>query len=117
MVVAPLRRCETAHDAYWGLSVIGGLADHAGYTGVMLGLPGELVHLEITTHANGLPGGAPSADDLLVIYVDADGPAEVMARAREAGLALVASTNPYWSGVGAVIPANPDARHLVLVPQ
>ena len=39
-----------------GLRRIDSFEDHAGYSGVMLGLPGEEVHLELTTHEEGSPG-------------------------------------------------------------
>ena len=44
-----------------GLRRIDSFDDHAGYGGVMLGLPGEDVHLELTTHAEGVPGRRPHA--------------------------------------------------------
>jgi hypothetical protein len=52
-----------------GLARIDSFADHEGYSGVMLGLPGEEVHLELTTHADGSPGPAPTRDNLLVLYL------------------------------------------------
>jgi len=39
-----------------GLQRVDSFEDHAGYSGVMLGLPGEDVHLELTTHVDGSPG-------------------------------------------------------------
>lgn len=56
-----------------GLSVIGGWVDdgtHAGYNGVMIGLPGWDTHLEFTSHKDGSPCPAPTRDNLLVLYVD-----------------------------------------------
>jgi GNAT superfamily N-acetyltransferase/catechol 2,3-dioxygenase-like lactoylglutathione lyase family enzyme len=52
-----------------GLEELGRFADHDGYSGVMLGLPGADYHLEFTTHALGSPGDAPTRDNLLVLYV------------------------------------------------
>src|SRR5690242_9734148 len=43
--------------------------DHAGYDSVMLGLPGRAHHLEFTQRVGGAPCPAPSADNLLVLYV------------------------------------------------
>ena len=68
-----------------GLPVIGGFEDHDGYDGVMLGMPGEAVHLEFTAHAAGSPGQPGGADDLLVMYVDTDTIEQVAGRARAAG--------------------------------
>lgn len=99
-----------------GLLVIGGFENHDGYDGVMLGLPGEAVHLEFTTRAAGSPGQAGGADDLLVLYVDTDTIGQVAERAGAAGSPVEAAENPYWSGVGAVLIRDPDGRRLVLVP-
>ena len=65
-----------------GLPVIGGFEDHDGYDGVMLGMPGEAVHLEFTAHAAGSPGQPGGADDLLVMYVDTDTIEQVAGRAE-----------------------------------
>ena len=99
-----------------GLPVIGGFEDHDGYDGVMLGMPGEAVHLEFTAHAAGSPGQPGGADDLLVMYVDTDTIEQVAGRARAAGSPVEAAENPYWSAVGAVLFRDPDGRRLVLAP-
>src|SRR5215210_5722967 len=52
-----------------GLEVIGSFEDHAGYSGVMLGLPGHEYHLEFTSHSEGSPCLAPTKDNLLVFYI------------------------------------------------
>ena len=82
-----------------GLERIDSFDDHAGYSGVMLGLPGEDVHLELTTHAEGSPGPAPTRDNLLVLYMtDREAVAEIDARMRSLGHEPVEPENPYWSG-------------------
>lgn len=83
-----------------GLPVIGGWTDdgtHAGYDGVMIGLPGWDMHLEFTQHRDGSPCPAPTRDNLLVLYVD-DRPAlEAVAAAIQArGGRPVTAENPYW---------------------
>ena len=73
-------------------------ADHAGYSGVMLGLPGEEVHLELTTHADGSPGPAPTRDNLLVLYLrDRAVIAAAEERLRALGHDPVEPENPYWN--------------------
>src|SRR5438034_11838219 len=47
-----------------GLPELGRFAGHAGYTGVLLGLPGVEYHLEFTQHDQGSPGPAPTRDNL-----------------------------------------------------
>ena len=99
-----------------GLPVIGTFEDHDGYDGVMLGLPGEAVHLEFTTRDIGSPGEPGAADDLLVLYVDAATIDRVAGRAEAAGIAIEAADNPYWTRAGAVLLRDPDGRRLVIAP-
>jgi catechol 2,3-dioxygenase-like lactoylglutathione lyase family enzyme len=52
-----------------GLPVIGHFEGHAGYTGVMFGMPDDRFHLEFTHAELGSPYPAPSEDNLLVLYM------------------------------------------------
>lgn len=83
-----------------GLSVIGGWVDdgtHAGYNGVMIGLPGWDTHLEFTSHKDGSPCPAPTRDNLLVLYVDSrDDLLSVSASIQARGGVPVEPENPYW---------------------
>jgi hypothetical protein len=82
-----------------GLSRVDSFGDHAGYSGVMLGLPGEEVHLELTTYAEGSPGPAPTRDNLLVLYLRDRGTiAAAQERLRSLGHEPVEPENPYWAG-------------------
>jgi len=100
-----------------GLEQIGGFADHDGYTGVMLGLPDRRLHLEFTAHAEGSPGAAPSADNLLVLYVgDAERRDAIAAQLRRVGSEPVKAENPFWEAVGGLTFEDPDAWRVVLVP-
>ena len=97
-----------------GLPELDRFAGHAGYDGVMLGLPGTDHHLEFTTHTGDTPDAA--AENLLVLYVE--DPAVLAAtvarlRGRHAPVPL---DNPYWAAVGAVAFADPDGRPVVLAP-
>jgi catechol 2,3-dioxygenase-like lactoylglutathione lyase family enzyme len=80
-----------------GLRRIDSFEGHAGYSGVMLGLPGEEVHLELTTHADGSPGPAPTRDNLLVLYLrDRAAISAAEERMRALGHDPVEPENPYW---------------------
>ncbi len=80
-----------------GLARVGSFEDHAGYSGVMLGLPGEEVHLELTTHVDDSPGPAPTRDNLLVLYLGDRGTiASIEERMRALGHRPVQPENPYW---------------------
>jgi catechol 2,3-dioxygenase-like lactoylglutathione lyase family enzyme len=81
-----------------GLSRVDSFEDHAGYSGVMLGLPAEEVHLELTTHAEGSPGPAPTRDNLLVLYLrDREAISDAEERLRALGHEPVEPENPYWA--------------------
>ncbi|MDH7791410.1 VOC family protein [Ochrobactrum sp. AN78] len=80
-----------------GLPELGSFADHAGYNGIMLGLPGKSAHLEFTEHQAGSPCRAPSEDNLLVIYIiDENTYERLNCRMQEKGYAPVEPENPYW---------------------
>jgi catechol 2,3-dioxygenase-like lactoylglutathione lyase family enzyme len=81
-----------------GLRRVDSFEDHDGYSGVMLGLPGEEVHLELTTHADGSPGPAPTRDNLLVLDLRSrDAIAAAEERLRALGHPPVQPENPYWA--------------------
>jgi hypothetical protein len=78
-----------------GLPELGRFAGHAGYRGVMLGLPGLQYHLEFTQHDHGSPGAAPSRDNLLVLYLgDLTQVGQVAGRLAALGHLPVEAENP-----------------------
>jgi catechol 2,3-dioxygenase-like lactoylglutathione lyase family enzyme len=97
-----------------GLTVIGSFADHDGFDGVMLGVPGEPYHLEFTQLRGHAAGRAPSADNLLVFYLPDENDWQVaVERMRGAGYEPVASFNPYWERSGCTF-EDPDGYRVVL---
>src|SRR5690348_14355488 len=79
-----------------GLAELFRFEDHAGYDGVMLGLPGTDYPLEFTQHRDGSPCPAPSLDNLLVLYFgSADEANAVAARLDGLGQPAVPAENPY----------------------
>ena len=117
-VARPTDRLEAVVAFYvevLGLRRIGGFTDHDGYTGVMVGLPDDSVHLELTTHVDGSPGDAPSRDNLLVLYLPARADVDaVVARVEAAGHPVVEPENPYWRDRSVTV-ADPDGWRVVLV--
>ena len=100
-----------------GLERVGAFEGHAGYSGVILGLPGRDLQLEFITHADGSPGDAPSAENLLVLYLDdAEARDRAAERLRALGGVEVKAENPWWDGLGAFTFADPDGWRVVLVP-
>lgn len=97
-----------------GLLELGRFEGHAGYDGALLGLPGSEYHLEFTSHVEGSPCPAPSADNLLVLYLDGRQAASaVAARLAEMGYPAVEPDNPYWDGRSVTV-ADPDGWRVVL---
>jgi catechol 2,3-dioxygenase-like lactoylglutathione lyase family enzyme len=99
-----------------GLPVIGSFEGHAGYDGVMLGLPGTAYHLEFTRHEAGSDCPAPSRDNLLVFYLAESSAVErVVARLQTMGYPAVPPENPYWSVQRAVTVEDPDGWRVVFL--
>jgi catechol 2,3-dioxygenase-like lactoylglutathione lyase family enzyme len=100
-----------------GLVELSRFEDHAGYSGVMLGLPGSAYHLEFTSHVDGSPCPAPTKDNLLVLYIPSrEAIARTVDRLGAMGYPPVTAENPYWDEHDAVTIEDPDGWRLVLVP-
>lgn len=98
-----------------GLKEIGSFTGHAGYSGVMMGLPGNSYHLEFTEHEEQTACTAPSKDNLLVFYVpDGDAINRVALRLRRMGYEPVPPENPYWLERGLTF-EDPDGWRVVLM--
>ncbi len=101
-----------------GLRELYRFENHAGYDGVMLGLPGTGYHLEFTTHVDGSPGDAPSAENLLVFYFSTEAQMyDVAQRLGEFGVEPVPAENPYWAANGGLTFPDPDGWRVVLMPR
>ena len=97
-----------------GLQQLARFEGHAGYDGVLVGLPGSDYHLEFTYHVDGSPGPAPSEDNLLVLYLESKREAELVAARLDAlGYPAVEPENPYWDGRSITV-ADPDGWRVVL---
>ena len=98
-----------------GLKVIGSFEGHAGYSGVMLGLPGHEYHLEFTSHNEGSPCPAPTKDNLLVFYIpDQQAVSLLVVHLGSMGYFPVAPENPYWEQNGITF-EDPDGWRVVLM--
>lgn len=116
-VARPTDRLEAVTAFYrdgFGLEVIGGFRDHAGFDGVMLGWPGAQWHLEFTQLAGHEAGRAPTEDNLLVLYLpDRAAWQAAVDRAHAFGAKPVQAYNPYWDRNGVTF-EDPDGYRLVL---
>lgn len=97
-----------------GFEVLFEFEDHDGFSGVMLGHPGEPYHLEFTQLAGHTVGRAPTKDHLLVFYLP-DEPTwqAAVARIEQAGHRPVEAFNPYWNKGGRTF-EDPDGYRVVL---
>jgi catechol 2,3-dioxygenase-like lactoylglutathione lyase family enzyme len=100
-----------------GLNELYRFESHAGYDGVMLGLPGAHYHLELTQHAD-IDATPATKENLLVFYVGSTSALlPIVERFAASGYFPVEAENPYWSTVGAVTFEDADGWRLVLVPE
>ena len=112
--VSDLSRSRSMYCHGLGLRVVDSFENHEGFDGVMLGLPGASYHFEFT-HCRAHPvAPAPTAEDLVVLYLPE--PAEwqsACANMLAAGFRQVASFNPYWDLRGRTF-GDPDGYRVVL---
>jgi len=112
-----LERVLTFYRECLGLIELYRFENHAGYDGVMLGLPGTRYHLEFTQHAD-IDATATTTENQLVLYLGSPSALlPIVERFRAAGYSPVQAENPYWTMVGAVTFEDPDGWRLVLVPE
>lgn len=84
-----------------GLSVLAEFDNHEGFDGVVLGNTGESYHIEFTHHHGTSVGKAPTADNLLVFYIEGNEEWEqACVTAVSSGFIHMPSYNPYWDMLG-----------------
>lgn len=108
-----LKRIVAFYRDGLGLPVIGEFHDHAGFSGVMFGLPDARAHLEFTEgpHAP----HTPHPEENFVFYVPDAARADAMvARLAAMGHGAVTPANPYWARGGTTI-ADPDGLRVVVM--
>jgi catechol 2,3-dioxygenase-like lactoylglutathione lyase family enzyme len=116
----PTGRYDAVLDFYrddLGLPVLAQWRDHSEYDGVVFGLPGTPVQMEITQHGTPPRVPEPHPENQLVLYLR--GPAArdaAVARMTGRGHRPVAAANPYWPARGAVLFEDPDGWLVVLAP-
>ncbi|NGO70905.1 VOC family protein [Streptomyces boncukensis] len=100
-----------------GLPVLADWRDHSGYDGVVFGLPGTPVQLELTQHGAPPHIPEPHPENQLVLYLRGPGARDAaVARMTGRGHTPVAAANPYWPAHGAVLFEDPDGWLVVLAP-
>ena len=113
-----LPEIEEFYAEHLGLPLLYRFNNHAGFDGVMLGLPGSQYHLEFTSSHEGSPCPAPSRENVLVLYFDAESAMyDVVERLADHGHQPVVAENPYWADTGALTFEDPDGWRVVLAPR
>ena len=99
--VTDLERTSAMYCRGLGLEVLSSFADHEGFDGVILGVPGAAWHFEFTQCRQHPVAPAPTPEDLIVLYLP---DRAEWRRACEsmlgAGFAEVSSFNPWWERSG-----------------
>lgn len=119
--IARPSRDLAAAERFWvqglGLGVLHrGEGDHAAgeHDLLMVGLPDAPWHLELVGGPEQAPlEPRPSAEDLLVVYLDGPVSEALVATLAEHGGRRVPSPNPYWNEWGVTV-EDPDGYRLVL---
>lgn len=100
-----------------GLPVLARWRDHDGYDGIVFGLPGTPVQLEITQHGTPPEIPEPHPENQLVLYLRGVRARDaVVDRLTRHGHQPVPAANPYWTERGAVLFSDPDGWQVVLAP-
>jgi catechol 2,3-dioxygenase-like lactoylglutathione lyase family enzyme len=112
--VSDLARAEAQYVDGLGLRVLDRFAGRDGFDGVMLGLDGAGWHLEFTRCCSQPAAPAPTAEDLLVLYLPERADWEQRCRQLQAaGFVPVASFHPWWERHGRSF-ADGDGYRVVL---
>lgn len=112
--VGDLERSVALYRDGLGLREIGRFENHAGFDGVILGMPGLGWHLEFTRCRDHPVRPTPTPEDLLVLYLpDRSEWQAACASMAGAGFTEVAAFNPYWQRRGRSF-ADPDGYRVVL---
>ena len=99
--VRDLSRTRAMYTEGLGLHELGSFEDHDGFDGLMLGRPDADWHLEFTRHRAHALEPAPTAEDLVVLYLPESSAWErACGDMLAAGFRPVASFNPYWDARG-----------------
>jgi catechol 2,3-dioxygenase-like lactoylglutathione lyase family enzyme len=112
--VSDLARAREMYCRGLGLRVLASFEDHAGFDGVILGLPEGNVHFELTRCTRDPVVPSPSPEDLVVLYIPSPEQWRLACTHMiAAGFREVRSFNPYWERFGRTF-EDPDGYRAVL---
>ncbi len=109
-----ISRLRNFYETGLGFVQLAAFEDHQGFDGLILGHAQWPYHLEFTHQRGHTIGRAPSADNLIVLYLPdhADWVAATT-RMQRAGFDPAPSYNPYWDKDGRTF-EDPDGYRIVL---
>jgi len=98
-----------------GMNVLGSFENHAGFDGIMLGLPSYTWHLEFTYQHGVKIERALSKEHLLVFYFgDSSEWNEAVEKLKKCGAIEVKPENPYWDSPKAATFEDPEGWRVIL---
>ena len=112
--VSDLARSTRMYCDGLGLKVLASFSGHDGFDGAVLGDPASPYHFELTRCPAHPVAPAPTAEDLVVLYIPQESAWQTAcANMAAAGFRRVASFNPYWEARGRTY-EDPDGYRTVL---
>jgi len=111
---ADIQRISQMYMEGLGFEKLGFFQDHDGFSGVMLGHPQQIYHLEFTEKSGDDSLVPPHPDQLVVFYVpDKNEWEKACTKIVKAGFLEVPAHNPFWDLCGKTF-ADLDGYRLVL---
>ena len=116
-VARPVRNLARSTEMYCrglGLTILGSFTNHDGFDGTILGIPNAGYHFEFTYCRAHPVAPAPTAEDLVVLYIPLSSEWRTMCNNMQAaGFRQAVSLNPYWEVRGRTY-EDPDGYRTVL---
>lgn len=99
-----------------GMRVLAEFRGHDGYDGLVMGLPGTLLQLEITARGGEVPAAVSSEHQLILYFAGEDTMRPAVERLSGRGHRSVSPENPYWERRRCTAFRDPDGWLVILAP-
>jgi catechol 2,3-dioxygenase-like lactoylglutathione lyase family enzyme len=99
-----------------GLRPLAEFRGHDGYDGLVFGLPGSPVQLEITARDGEVPAAVSSEHQLVLYFDGAEAMRAPVERLLARGHEPVSPDNPYWANRGCTAFRDPDGWLVIFAP-
>lgn len=109
-----LEQLKTFYTEALGLKLLGSFEGHAGYDGIMLGMPDKRCHLEFTQYQTKTDLPTPTKENLMVFYFDtSEAYQSANNKIQQMGIKPVEPENPYWKDKSETY-EDPDGWRVIL---